>query len=58
MGTSISKYKPITIKFTPLQVATIYEGLNLLMEDPESAEEAKLIKKYIETEFKEQNQMG
>lgn len=58
MGVYMSKYKPITIKLTPLQVATIYEGLNLLMEDPESAEEAKLIKKYIEEEFKAQNQVG
>ena len=55
----MGKYKPITITLTPLQVAIIYEGLNMLMEqDQESAYEAARLKKDIEDEFKAQNQVG
>lgn len=52
-------YKPITITLSPYEVALIYEGLNILMEqDQESAYEAARLKKDIEEEFKAQNQVG
>lgn len=59
MGVYTSKYKPITITLSPYEVALIYEGLNLLMEqDQESAYDAARLKKDIEEEFKAQNQVG
>lgn len=46
-----------TISLTPYEILTIYEGLNLLMEDRYSAEDAKKLKKHIEEEYQRQNRL-
>ena len=49
------QYKPINLTLSPYDVAVIYEGLNQLLEDKDSAEDAAGLKRRIEAEFKRQN---
>lgn len=44
-----------TVTLSNYEILTLYEALNLLMEDKYSAEDAKALKEHIEQEYKKQN---